>query len=329
MTIREALTKGMIILKNNNVETPKLKARLLLQYILKKPRQYLIVYDNKEIDKKEQWEYFVNIEKLTNGVPLQHITHRQEFMKMDFFVDENVLIPRPDTEILVEEVIKIAQKYNSPRILDLCTGSGAIAISLKKFVPSADITAVDISEKALEIAQKNAEKLEAKINFVKSNLFDKLDNKKFDIIVSNPPYIRKDEIIKEGSKVFGEFKDFIARGNVIDLAVGVVIGSAFGKIVTSIVNDILMPIIGIIIGGIDFSGLSLKIGSATVNYGMFIQNVIDFLIVAICIFFFIKVIEKVTKKKEENEEKVEEAKKDEQIILLEEIRDLLKESKDK
>lgn len=138
--------------------------------------------------------------------------------------------------------------------------------------------------------------------------------------------IKKDEIIKEGNKIFGEFKDFIARGNVIDLAVGVVIGSAFGKIVTSIVNDILMPIIGIIIGGIDFSGLSLKIGSATVNYGMFIQNVIDFLIVAICIFFFIKVIEKVTKKKEE---KVEEAKKDEQIILLEEIRDLLKESKDK
>ena len=132
MTIREALTKGMIILKNNNVETPKLKARLLLQYILKKPRQYLIVYDNKEIDKKEQWEYFVNIEKLINGVPLQHITHTQEFMKMDFYVDENVLIPRPDTEILVEEVIKIAQKIDCPKILDLCTGSGAIAISLKK-----------------------------------------------------------------------------------------------------------------------------------------------------------------------------------------------------
>ena len=194
MTIKQAITKGMIMLKSNNVESPKLKARLLLQYVLDKPRQYIIVYDNKEIDKQQQWQYFVNIEKLTKGIPLQHITHRQEFMKMDFFVDENVLIPRSDTEILVEEVIKIAQKYNSPRILDLCTGSGAIAISLKKFVPNADITAVDISEKALEIAQKNAEKLEAKINFVKSDLFDKLDNKKFDIIVSNPPYIRKDVI---------------------------------------------------------------------------------------------------------------------------------------
>lgn len=206
MTIKQAITKGMIMLKSNNVESPKLKARLLLQYVLDKPRQYIIVYDNKEIDKQQQWQYFVNIEKLTKGIPLQHITHRQEFMKMDFFVDENVLIPRPDTEILVEEVIKIAQKYNSPRVLDLCTGSGAIAISLKKFVPNADITAVDISEKALEIAQKNAEKLEAKINFVKSNLFDKLDNKKFDIIVSNPPYIRKDEIKKLSEEVQKEPK---------------------------------------------------------------------------------------------------------------------------
>ena len=206
MTIKQAITKGMIMLKSNNVESPKLKARLLLQYVLDKPRQYIIVYDNKEIDKQQQWQYFVNIEKLTKGVPLQHITHRQEFMKMDFFVDENVLIPRPDTEILVEEVIKIAQKYDSPRILDLCTGSGAIAISLKKFVPNADITAVDISEKALEIAQKNAKKLETKINFLKSDLFDKLDNKKFDIIVSNPPYIRKDEIKKLSEEVQKEPK---------------------------------------------------------------------------------------------------------------------------
>lgn len=206
MTIKQAITKGMIMLKSNNVESPKLKARLLLQYVLDKPRQYIIVYDNKEIDKQQQWQYFVNIEKLTKGIPLQHITHRQEFMKMDFFVDENVLIPRPDTEILVEEVIKIAQKYNSPRILDLCTGSGAIAISLKKFVPNVDITAVDISEKALEIAQKNAKKLETKINFLKSDLFDKLDNKKFDIIVSNPPYIRKDEIKKLSEEVQKEPK---------------------------------------------------------------------------------------------------------------------------
>ena len=176
LTIKQTLTKGTIMLKNSNIESPKLKARLLLQYILKKSRQYLIVYDNQEVDKKAQWEYFVNIEKLTKGMPLQHITHTQEFMKMDFYVDENVLIPRPDTEILVEETIKIAQTMERPKILDLCTGSGAIAISLKKYIPSAQVYAVDISKKALEIAKKNAHRLEAEVKFIESNLFEKIKN---------------------------------------------------------------------------------------------------------------------------------------------------------
>ena len=133
--------------------------------------------------------------------------------------------------------------------------------------------------------------------------------------------MKKDnKILKKGNKTVKEFKQFISRGNVMDLAIGVIIGSAFGKIVTSVVNDILMPLIGIIIGGLDFTNLSIKIKDATINYGMFIQNVIDFLIVAICIFIFIKIVSKFTKKSEEKEE----VKKDEQIILLEEIRDLLK-----
>ena len=194
MTIKEILSKGMIMLKGSNIDSPKVKARLLLQYILKKPRQHLIVYDNEEVGKKEQWEYFVNIEKLANGVPLQHITHTQEFMKMDFYVDENVLIPRPDTEILVEEVIKIAQKINKPQILDLCTGSGAIAISIAKNIPDTEIYGIDISSKALDIAKKNAKELQANVKFIKSNLFNKLDKMKFDIIVSNPPYIKRTDI---------------------------------------------------------------------------------------------------------------------------------------
>ena len=144
--------------------------------------------------KKEQWEYFVNIDKLTKGVPLQHITHTQEFMKMDFFVNENVLIPRQDTEILVEEVIEIAKRMEKPKILDLCTGSGAIAISIAKNVPSAEVWAIDISEKALEVAKKNANNLQAKVKFKKSNLFNNINKTKFDIIVSNPPYIKKADI---------------------------------------------------------------------------------------------------------------------------------------
>ena len=125
---------------------------------------------------------------------MQHITHTQEFMKMDFYVDENVLIPRPDTEILVEEVINIAKRMGKSKILDLCTGSGAIAISIAKNVPNAEVYAVDISEKALDIADKNAHRLEAKVKFIKSDLFKNLKNMKFDIIVSNPPYIKKEDI---------------------------------------------------------------------------------------------------------------------------------------
>ena len=133
----------------------------------------------------------------------------------------------------------------------------------------------------------------------------------------------KEEIIKKGEKTLSEFKKFIAKGNVMDLAVGVIIGSAFGKIVSSIVDDILMPLIGVIIGGIDFSNLNIKIGEATVTYGNFIQNVIDFLIIAVCIFFI--VMKKFTKKEEEP---ATEPTKEPNTVLLEEIRDLLKEKQE-
>lgn len=128
-------------------------------------------------------------------------------------------------------------------------------------------------------------------------------------------------------KFINEFKTFISRGNVLDLAVGVIIGGAFNTIVNSLVNDIFMPIIGIIIGGIDFSGLVLKIGDATIKYGQFIQNLINFLATAFCLFLLVRVINNFHKMKEKNakkEEKKEEPKKSDEVVLLEEIRDLLK-----
>ena len=118
MTIRETIRKGMIMLKNNNITEPNIKARLAMQYILNKPRQYLLVYDTETLMLRQEVNYFKVIKKLCEGIPIQHITNRQEFMKLTFFVDENVLIPRPDTEILVEEVIKIAKKINAKKILD-------------------------------------------------------------------------------------------------------------------------------------------------------------------------------------------------------------------
>ena len=136
-------------------------------------------------------------------------------------------------------------------------------------------------------------------------------------------------------KIIKEFKEFISKGNVLDLAVGVIIGTAFSKIVTSLVNDILMPLLGVITGGIDFSDLSLKFKDANILYGAFIQNIIDFVLMALCVFIIVKIVNGVkanieklelTNDKEEVEEEVVEVKKSNEEILLEEIRDLLKEN---
>lgn len=131
-----------------------------------------------------------------------------------------------------------------------------------------------------------------------------------------------------------EFKKFISRGNVLDLAVGVIIGGAFSSIVTSLVNNIFTPIIGIIVGGRDFSNLSINVGSAKIMYGAFIQSVIDFLIISICLFIIVKFVNKITediqkleKKDKKEEEKKAVVTKSNEEILLEEIRDLLKEDK--
>lgn len=127
----------------------------------------------------------------------------------------------------------------------------------------------------------------------------------------------KKSIVKEA----GEFKKFISRGNVVDMAVGVIVGAAFGKIVTSLVNDILMPLIGTILGGLNFSSLSIKVGDANIAYGSFLQSVIDFLIISFCIFCIVRLFEKF-----KHEEKVAEVKpkKSDEVVILEEIRDLLK-----
>ena len=203
MTIKQAMIKGITLLKLEKVTSPKLKARLLLQYVLKKPRQYLIVYDNQKLTEIQEQEYLKYIGLLKQGEPIEHITHQKEFMKLNFYVDENVLIPRQDTEILVEEVIHIAKKIKARKILDLCTGSGAIAVSLAKYLEHVELTALDISRKALDIAISNAKNnhVQDKITFIESNLFEALAEEKYDIIVSNPPYIRREEIEKLDKEV--------------------------------------------------------------------------------------------------------------------------------
>lgn len=186
MTIKQNLEYAIKMLNENNIEDATIKTRTLLSYVLGKPKEYLIINSEQELEQENLFQKY--IKELIEGKPLQYITKTQEFFGIEFYVDENVLIPQPDTEILVEEVIEIARRENRKKILDLCTGSGCIAISLSENIENSNIIATDISKTALEIAEKNDR--ERKVIFKKSDMFESLDNEKFDIIVSNPPYIK-------------------------------------------------------------------------------------------------------------------------------------------
>lgn len=200
MKIKEILEEARKRLIENNIEDASIVCRQLLSYALNKDKQYLIINMDKEIEEQQRKVFNAYIQKIIDGYPLQYITHNQEFMGMNFYVDENVLIPQPDTEILVENVLEICAVDNKKiKILDLCTGSGAIAISLKSKLKDAQIFASDISNKALEVAEKNSKLNQTEITFIKSDLFENIEEKDFDIIVSNPPYI-KTEVIKTLSK---------------------------------------------------------------------------------------------------------------------------------
>ena len=191
MKIKEVLEYG----KNNLIEKEEglRLSKMLLKHLINVNDSYLIINSDKEIDLSVEEKFKEGIELLKNGIPIQYITNYQEFMGLSFYVDSNVLIPQPDTEILVEEVLDILKKDSDKKklVLDLCTGSGAIGISIAKY-SEGSVMMSDISKKALEIAKKNAANNEVldKCNFVLSDMFEKIDEK-FDIIVSNPPYIRR------------------------------------------------------------------------------------------------------------------------------------------
>ena len=209
MTIKQALNDAINLLKQSNIENPIQISKIVLANEIGKSKEYILINENDNLEEKTYNEFIKKIEKMCNGVPLQYVTNVQEFMGMKFFVDENVLIPRADTEILVEEVLNIIGNKENLDILDMCTGSGAIAISIAKNTNNSKVFAVDISEKALDVAKKNAIKndVDKKINFIKSNMFENIDkNKRFDIIVSNPPYIETKTISTLDIKVQNEPK---------------------------------------------------------------------------------------------------------------------------
>ena len=198
MNIREAIKTGMNMIKEKNIEDATLKSKMIMENVLGQNRQYIIANDLNQLDYEQEKEYFLEIKKILENNPIEYITNKKEFMNLELYVNQDVLIPRQDTEILVEEVINILQniKAENIQILDMCTGSGAIAIALAKNVEKCIVDAVDISSGALEVVRKNVVKnqVEDKINIINSDLFSKVPNKKYNLIVSNPPYIERNVI---------------------------------------------------------------------------------------------------------------------------------------
>ena len=197
MTIRDIIIKYSQEISSIS-DTPRLDVELLLQKCLGDvDRIYIHMNLNKELTNEQEEKFLSMINDRINGRPIAYIVEHREFMGLDFYVKEGVLIPRPDTETLVEEIIDLC-KDKEVNILDIGTGSGAITVSLAKYLSNANLTSFDIADIPLEIGKKNAIKngVEEKVKFVKSDLFSAIKDKgvKFDVIASNPPYIRKSDM---------------------------------------------------------------------------------------------------------------------------------------
>ncbi len=203
-TYKEVLEDGIRLLETAAIEEARLDAWLLLEYTADITRAWYYAHMDDALDKATEVRYLGMCEKRARHIPLQHITGRAYFMGYEFQVDERVLVPRQDTEVLVEEALSHMKKIQSPRILDMCTGSGCILLSLLMEMPEATGTGADVSLDALRVAGKNRERLglEERADLVKSDLFSAdyfqknsgNDHMEYDMLISNPPYIRTADI---------------------------------------------------------------------------------------------------------------------------------------
>ncbi|MGN0420410.1 MAG: peptide chain release factor N(5)-glutamine methyltransferase [Acetatifactor sp.] len=209
MNYRECFEKGKGALADAGIEEAALDARLLLEHICGTDRNTLLVHGDRTVSPEEEKQYLDAVERRSRRIPLQQITGQQEFMGLPFWVNSNVLIPRQDTEVLVEEVLK--HTHDGMQILDMCTGSGCILISILHYSNDCEGLGVDISSPALEVAEENAERILSgrtgvSARFLQSDLFEAVDGK-YDILVSNPPYIRSAVV----DTLMPEVKDYEPR----------------------------------------------------------------------------------------------------------------------
>lgn len=201
MTYRQLLETGTRILKESNIDEYDVDSYILFEYMTGMKRSFYLAHSDDEVPLDAEKSYLDVIKKRSERYPLQYITHTAYFYGAEYYVDESVLIPRFDTENLVELVLK--NEKDAKNFLDMCTGSGCIAIAIKDNLKGINATAADISEAALKVAKKNADGHCADITFIHSDLFENIDGK-YDFIVSNPPYIVKDVI----STLMPEVKDY-------------------------------------------------------------------------------------------------------------------------
>lgn len=239
-TYRTLYEQGREILESAGVPEAALDARLLLEYICRTGRHDLLAHGDRNVEKTQETAYFQALAQRRERIPLQQITGEQEFMGLRFQVTKDVLIPRQDTEVLVEEVMRC--RHDGMHILDMCTGSGCILISLLYYSNGCTGVGADISPKALQAARENAGRLlKEPAVFVESDLFDKIEGK-FDIIVSNPPYIESDVIetlmpeVREHEplsaldgggdglyfyrRIISESRDYLKRGGMLFFEIG-------------------------------------------------------------------------------------------------------------
>jgi len=190
MNIGNTLNKAAETLKNFNIKCPNLDSEILLSKAINKDRKYIILNEEKVLNYKYLKNYFKLIERRKRGEPVAYLTNKKEFWNYSFYVDKNVLIPRPDTEIIIEEILKIFSKQKQIKVLDIGTGSGCILLSILKERPYFYGVGIDISKKSINVSKYNAKMLQLKnkVKFYQSDV-DNFKIGKYDLIVSNPPYI--------------------------------------------------------------------------------------------------------------------------------------------